>query len=163
VSRVTYHVGKVQVAVFMVLVACGGDTTAPAREAVLTLGGVVGTWVMDVQGNSSCIGAAGDSQRFITLTSDQDPTTTREAVNFVDKWEVVDPPRFDWPVTGNIDLRTGALELRLWLRLLEVGSLLTGTVDLQSNFTGTLRDPIPGFSPHFVLGSCAFQVTGSRR
>ena len=149
----------------LALVGCGNGTEPEQEPEQLSLADVVGAWVVEVPANPSCAPPGPASQRFIHLTAGAYSLATRGGVvNFVDDWEIVDPPRFEWPVTGNIDLDTRVLKLRLWLRMLDVGSQLTA--DLSSDgrtLTGTLSDPIPGYDAHFVLGSCSWEVTGRKR
>ena len=146
-------------------IACGDASSPDVFEpGSITLGDAAGFWEFDVQRNAACFGGRGDIKLFVNLGLDgRDPSLSDGVANFDDLWEIVDPPRFEWTVMGNVNLETGRVELRLWLRINEIGSELTGTMTKNGSFRGSLLDPIPGFSPDFVIGSCTFEVTGFKR
>lgn len=62
---------------------------------------------------------------------------------------------------GTVSLESGQADIRI-LKGTTNGALITGTMDADHTFTGTLRDPAPGLDPAFVLGTCQFTLTGER-
>lgn len=121
-----------------------------------------GRWEFDRQANSSCGGASGDATYYFRVRSGSiEPSGV---LNIVEPWDIQPQPRFDWTVTGNINVEARTVELSFWHTVLETGAEFVGTIDLLSlQVTGTLRDPKPGYNPHFTaFGPCTFQMTGRR-
>lgn len=140
--------------------ACSGDgLTEPKSE--LTAEVVAGSWTFTLSNEAgTCSGAAGGGDITIRLSGTSADVIGGSVLNFTtDSWGT--PTDTFGQITGHIDLTTGDIELRVWKGVLENGALLTGTVTKSLTFSGTLMDPIPGFDPIFVFGSCTFDVTGS--
>lgn len=143
-------------AVVLVVGACGGDSSGPKpiNAAVLA-----GSWELVREPNTACFGAgtALQTKYYFTLPA---PTSTSSVLNVVSRWEVVQPYRFNWLLSGNFNLSARTVELRFWLVGLETGSMFTAAaVKDDGSATGTLQDPTPGFKPHFVTGSCTFNAS----
>lgn len=148
--------GLVALSVLVALLSCGDSSTgSPVGPTAASL---VGSWELIREPNTSCSGAgtAFQTKYFFTVPPGDAAGSVR---NVVSRWEVVQPPRFDWVVSGNFNLAARTVELRFWLRTLETGSMFFGTLASDGSSTGTLVDPIPGYKPHFVLTSCVFTAT----
>lgn len=137
-----------------VSLSCDGGTTALSADLF------AGSWVLNSAANPTCSGAAGAASRYFDVeTSSLDDGT----FNVVEPWDVVVPNRgFGWLVTGSFNLRARTVVLNFWQTTLSVGSEFSGTINSDGSITGTLRDPKPGYSPHFVVGTCQFTATGHR-
>lgn len=147
--------------VLVIVAACSGEdpTSAPTRR----LADLTGRWVFQMQSRAGqCQGAAGGGPLYVDLTADPYSPSETGLVNFVDSWDVENRSPLRFTLIGSARVAEGEIDFRLWKAVLSAGSELVGTLDAQNNFTGTLADPIPGYSANFVLGSCVFPVTGAR-
>lgn len=139
--------------------ACGGDATSPTRR----LADVTGTWTFTMASRAGqCTGAAGGGPLYASLSAGSYAPSEQGLVNFVDAWDVTNAQPYRFSLIGHMTVGSGDVEFRLWKQPLTTGSLLVGTLDAQNHFTGTLTDPIPGYAPNFVTGSCVFPVTGQK-
>jgi hypothetical protein len=66
------------------------------------------------------------------------------------------------PLTGSVDLTNGASILHFAAPGVRNTAQMeiTGTMTASGTFTGTLRDPEPGFSQVFGTGGCEYSVGG---
>lgn len=139
--------------------ACGGgDASSPTSPKAPD---IFGDWEVNFSTTpGQCIGAGSGTLYF---TVEPSPVGSSGAVNVVTKWDVVKPFVRDWTLTGNINVESRTVNLNFWLRVLDVGSWLDGTLSADGqSITGTFYDPKPGYRPHFVLGSCAYTASGRR-
>lgn len=147
---------RVAASIWLVLLAaCGGDSGPKAIDPSR----LVGSWELTREPNTACFGAGTATQQkyYFTIPAGDAAGST---LNVVTKWEVVQPYRFNWSLTGNFNLAARTVELRFWYVPLQTGSMFTasGVAD-DGSATGILQDPTPGFQPHFVIGSCTFQAS----
>lgn len=150
----------VTLALLATVAGCSGDDSS-GPDSTLTAEQVAGAWTFTLSDESAtCTGAAGGGDISVRL-SGTSADVSGDILNFTsDDWGG-DPSTTFGQITGNIRLNSGALDLRVWKGVLVNGAQLTGTVKNNLTFTGTLRDPLPGYGAIFVFGSCTFDVTGS--
>lgn len=146
--------------VVLALGGCGSDGGSEP-SAIFTAEAIAGSWTFTLSDESAnCSGASGGGDISVRL-SGTSADVRNNKLNFpADDWGGDVTTTFG-QITGMINLRTGALGLRVWKGVLVNGATLAGTVAANLTFTGTLQDPFPGHGPIFVFGSCLFQVTGN--
>jgi hypothetical protein len=146
------------------LIACssgGGSTDSPTTAPkTLAAEDLVGSWQLSKPAATACSGAAGAATYYFPIRSAS--ALADGSVNVVESWDVQQPNRFNWSVTGNINIKSGVVQLNFWQSTLSVGEQFDGTISSSGAITGTIRDPKPGFSPHWVIGSCTWSMSGSR-
>lgn len=156
-SKAERRAARIALALFVL--ACN-----PVGPEDRTLQDVVGRWDLQIVRPEQCTDAVAGGPLFLNLTSGPYDLGEAGVVNFVDDWDVNDRTPLRLTLIGHMDVRAGTLEFRLWKSPLQSGSLLAGQLNEANSFTGTLRDPIPGFDANFVaFGSCTYSVTGTVR
>lgn len=152
------HRWRTRLIPLLLAIGCSDSSSGPKG---LTVTDIVGSWELSHPANAQCSGFTGAATYYFDVPSTASALEDG-SVNVVSQWDVVKPDRYDWLVTGNFNVKTGAVVLNFWHTPLVTGSEFTGTIDGDGRVSGTLRDPKPGYNPHYVLGSCTFAITGHR-
>jgi hypothetical protein len=139
-------------AAVLLAAACGSDN---GPNTGLDEADLFGKWTMEMAPNPSCMPGGGGTITF-AIDGSQVSEAGGDVRNLVTAWQF-------GTVTGTADLGAGQMNLLIWRSTLDTGASLSGTFTATGTFTGTLRDPAPGFDPAFVIGSCTFQVSGTRQ
>lgn len=133
--------------------ACESSTGLEAPD-------LVGDWEIEFLGTPACATIdVGSEKIFFTV---HDDGGSKDFVNVVTEWGFEPTLQYGWTVTGNMNTATRRVELNFWHTVLVTGSYLSAPIDGDGVVEGTLRDPKPGYNPHFTLGSCSYAVRGRR-
>lgn len=135
----------------ILLAAC--DTTEPSG---LTPADVNGTWNLSF---TEACGAPSTTAFHLTVSFLDDGQT-----GTVGSYWVVGSSSLQRAATGQIRFSDGKMDLLLWGQINQSALALTGTVTEGGQFSGTARDPAPGYGGVFVLGSvCDYTVAGTKQ
>lgn len=138
----------------LLLAACGADEHGASVDVSV----VSGVWTVTVADRSSaCDGVDTGGTFYLKVPSGLPQTGSTAYVNGT--WGSDTAGQAD-SLTGNVDLSTGVVFLRLWKVQGSSGAQLDGTLAHTGDFTGTLTDPAPGYQPILVTTSCVFPASG---
>ncbi|HEU4747017.1 MAG TPA: hypothetical protein VFS56_00850 [Gemmatimonadaceae bacterium] len=90
-----------------------------------------------------------------------DVTNTGTLSTGTSTWQA-SPPGVVRPLSGTLSFSTGLTNLTLFPSVTNTSAAmeLTGTLTAAGTFSGTLRDPAPGFTPVFSGNGCEYTATG---
>lgn len=146
----------------MIALALGSCGTEPDRHAV-DLGQVVGLWHVSLTPDQGC------TRTNPTTALDLDLAALgpigADIVSLLGGWEfapVTNPGR---PLTGTLDLRTGAFHADLAstapIAQARLEGSVVGSMESAPALTGSLTDPASGTGPGILgMGSCTYTAAG---
>ena len=147
----------------ILLAACDSDSTEPdlIEPDFVTPARVNGTWLLTFA-ETSC-GTSSSPTFFLTVQFRDDGQT-----GSVGSFWVARNSSLEGAASGQIRFSDGHVDLHLFGQVNQVNQfvvnqsamLLSGTMTANERFSGTARDPAPGFSS--ILGTCDYVVFGRR-
>ena len=139
------------------LFGIGGGGGGAVTQAQAT-----GDWSFSVRKTSTLPCTGGSLTDGSVLTAHLDALTDGTLNASTSSWQ--NPPgTVVFPLTGNVSLSTGAVDL-----IFSGGSgsgsgmELRGTIAPTGTFTGTLTDPGAGLTPMFSAGGCEYSTSGTK-
>ena len=134
------------------VVACSGGSSEPTG---LTGADANGTWALTF---ASACGSPSSTIFYVTLGFRDDGQT-----GDVGSYWVIGTGSLQRAATGQIRFSDGQVDVHLWGTRNQSAVRLSGTMRRGGEFTGTARDPAPGYSSVFSFGTCDFTVSGRRQ
>lgn len=133
------------------MASCDGPTELDASR-------LVGDWEIAVLTSPDCVIAQPDTIYFTV----HDDFASKSLINIVTDWGFEPTLQYGWLLTGNMNTGTRTAELNLWHTPLQTGSMITASLSSDGILEGELRDPKPGYSPHYSWAPCYYDVRGRR-